>query len=294
MNRSYIVSQDIQLLLKQWAGQRNFILPSADFFAASRLRMTEKLEQIFKHVKMLEEEDLQKGAASLIQHSIFPVVSLDRIYVEAEHYLDLTRLSIIADSVFNEIGLQSRHGAPSIDDQVNLLMLDLSEQKLPWTIALFDDVIYSGNGILKVIDLLKKVGVTVAEVYVAVGVTKGVDKIRARDIPVKCVYEFDEVIDEICERDFFPGVPLSGKLIDGVRHTYLSLENIGDCASIPEEHQRDFSLFCWQQTAELFAAIEECSGKPVLCRDLGVLIHGIPTNGTRYVEAIETVLLSLN
>jgi len=289
-NRPYIVSADIYLLLQKWASQKGFTLPPLDFFTELRKKMVVKLEEMFGLVDFVTEEDLQEGLSYFFQRNSLPVVSLDRIYVEAEFNLELTRAVDISGK---DVGLKNRAGTPNLEYQLDLIKAGLAQTAAPAKIVLVDDVIFSGDMLMEVIEMLEKEGMEVAGVFAGIGVAEGVDKIKDKNIPVTCVYEYMEVIDEICERDFYPGVPLSGRLIansSNIGSPYiLPFGRPGKWASIPEEYQVEFSKFCWKQTSELFLAIEEYSGKKVFCYDLGRLIIDFPVNGTRYIKAIESV-----
>jgi len=290
MNRPYVVSADIYLLLQKWSARTGFTLPPAEFFAELRVEMSDKLSEIFGPVELVGERKLQQGFTEFFLSNSLPIVSLDRIYVGAEHNLELTRA---VDENGNDLGLRNRAGTPSLARQLRSLQDKLSGGTARRKIALVDDVIFSGDLLLKVVDMLESINFEVASVYAGIGIADGVDKVKARNIPIACVCQYDEVIDEVCERDFYPGVPLSGRLIAGIENTclpyILPFGKPGKWASIPEDQQLDFSLFCWQQTSRLFAAIEQYSRREVFCHDLGRLVAHLPTNGVRYVEAIKTV-----
>ncbi|MFA5154984.1 MAG: hypothetical protein WC453_00970 [Patescibacteria group bacterium] len=291
MDKPYVVSADIHLLLQEWAKQKGLILPPSAFFTQLRREMVAKLEKIFGRVELVGEERLRQGFNDLLKDNGLPVISLDRIYVATEYNLEVTR---IVDSNGRDLGSQNRAGTPNLDNQLRLIKDSLSQGANTREVVLADDVIFSGDLLLKAVDLLKKVDIKVVKVFAGIGITEGVEKIEARNIPVKCVCEYSEVIDEVCERDFYPGVPLSGRLVAGT-------ENIGSpyllpfgkqkkWASIPEEYQVDFSQFCWRQTILLFSAIEHYSQRVVYCSDLGRLIVNLPTNGTRFVDAAADTL----
>ncbi len=291
MNKPYVVSADVYLLLKNWAIQKGFALPPLNFFTDLRKKMVVKLEEIFGSVDFISEDDLQQGFDYFFKRNNLPVVSLDRVYVEAKFNLELTR---VVDELGSDVGLQHRAGTPDLIDQIKLIKSSLSQEVIPPKVVLTDDVIFSGDLLIRVIEMLEKERIEVAGVYAGIGVAEGVDKIKAKDILVACVYEYPEVIDEVCERDFYPGVPLSGRLIvnsPNICSPYLlPFGNPGKWASIPEEFQADFSSFCWEQTRQLFLAIEDYSKKQVFCHDLGRLIINFPVNGTSYVKAIKTLV----
>jgi hypothetical protein len=113
-------------------------------------------------------------------------------------------------------------------------------------------------------------------------------------VEVRSVHYFDSVVDEVCERDFYPGVLLSGRTLYGSENVGLPyLLPFGDpvnWASIPEEKKYAFSEFCLNQTIKIFEEIELSSGRPVLCRDLERNIFSIPADGIRFVDALKQKL----
>jgi len=288
---SYVVSADIYLLLQDWAKRKGFILPPQEFFTQLREKMVAKLTQIFGQVELIGEEILQQGLTDLIKENNWSVISLDRIYVKSEYNLDLTR---VVDKYGEDTGIQNRGGTLSLTDQLRSIKRSLFIKDAPPEVALVDDVIFSGNLLLEVINLLQKEGIKVVHVYAGIGVSQGVGKIRAKGIPVSCVEERENVVDEVCERDFYPGAPLSGRLLEGTHNVGLPYiqpyGQPGKWASIPEKFRADFSKFCWEQTIQLFVEIEKYSDKIVSCQDLDRLVIEMPADGTRFVDAIQTAI----
>ena len=119
---------------------------------------------------------------------------------------------------------------------------------------------------------------------------EGTEKLTDAGYTVQCVRAYSEVIDEICERDFYPGVSLSGRLLVGNENIglpyVLPFGNAEKWASIPTEWQEPFSQFCIQQTIRLFKAIEHCSGRIVRCCDLARKVIFLPIGSTRYIEEL--------
>lgn len=290
MNRPYIISEDIYLLLKRWAVENDFTLPSKEFFLDLRKEMADKLGKIFDKVELITEDTLKQGFDSFFKSNKLPVISLDRVYVEVENNLEITR---IVDGLGRDLGLKNRSGAPNLKTQLEIIEANFVKTAYLQEVVLVDDVIFSGELALGVIEHLRKINIKVVVVFAGIGVAEGVKKIRNYGIAVDCVREYSEVIDEICERDFYPGVPLSGRLVGGANNVatpyILPHGKPGKWASIPKEFQKDFSKFCWQQTSRLFSAIECASQKPVRCCDLGRLILNFPNDDTRYIDAIVSV-----
>lgn len=286
MIKPYVVSADIYLLVKQWAIQNNFVLPEKEFFARLRDEFSICMRQIFKNFEIVSEDEMSQGLSDLVVEGGLPVVSLDRTYFEGDFRIELTRL-------VNEDGtnrcLGRRDGTPPLSQQIKRIQKSGEHE-----VALVDDVIFTGSLIRLIIKLLSRINVRVPLVYAGIGIGNGVNDISGVQNEVRCVRVYEDVVDEVCERDFYPGVPLSGRQLVGGRNVgipyILPFGNPGEWASIPTEHSVSFSRFCLHQTILLFDEIERCSDKRVYCRDLGRKVHGLDSDGTRYTDALRKIL----
>lgn len=321
MNKPYVVSADIEGLLLRWARRRHFDLPNpahiANFLGRSsfcdeiRVEFSTFMQRIFPALELVPEIELQGGLAERIWQTELTPVSLERAYTDCfihrdeEHprtsgvkdrvtgryirnvvYLDMTRL---VDDMGNDRGLGHRSYAPPLPEQLE----KLKEWRVK-EVALVDDVIFTGALLERVIQELSQLGINVPLIIAGIGVAEGIHRVNQSKREVWCVRTYKEVIDQVCERDFYPGVPFSGRSLIGGENVgvpyLLPFGKPGEWASIPEEWQRPFSRFCIEQTIKLFAEIERISHKPVLGRDLSRLISTpegvIPQPDQRVVEAL--------
>lgn len=307
MNKPYVVTADIKTLLKQWGmpsiGEVSFGRPPLTegwhyhidhrLFWKIRSDFRKMMEKVFPRFDFISEEELTEGFNYLLFHSPHKVdgaISLDRAYVGyGRGDLELNR---VVDSSGRDSGYEIRSFTPDVTEQL--------ESLVPWCkneheIALCDDVIFSGAYMEYVAGLVKKAGQNFRKIFAGVGVKSGCDRLRELGFHVECIREYPEVIDVVCERDFYPGVPFSGRTLagnDNVGVPYiLPFGKPWDWASIPEEWVNPFSRFCIEQTITLFEAIEDDNGKGITCRDLGRKVVGLPTDGTRFVDALKRVLM---
>lgn len=286
-NKPYVVSADIQLLLQVWASENGFQLPSRSFFDSLRLQFTAFMSNIFAKFELVSEEELSEGLQALVNPNGLSVLSMDKVYYRSQPSLEVTR---VVDDKGEDMGAQSRAGALPIEQQ-----LDAIEHLISKEVALVDDVVFSGDVVSSVISLLQHRGISVQKVCTGIAIGEGLDKVRnVFGVEIKSVRSFNQVEDEICERDFYPGVPLSGRLLAGSNNVgvpyILPFGRPGKWASIPEQRQKDFSQFCLHQTIKLFEAIEQASGKVVRCQDLGRKVFLLPQDETRFVDALRQVL----
>ncbi len=278
----YIVSEDIDLLLEPWSKEKGLTLPDGIIFNALRQQMREKLEAIFPEacVLMVSSSEIVDPLHALLNSSPLPVISLDRSYTKQGLHLDCTRLT---GRDLKQLGLGSRTQV-GVDEQIRNLVPHLGDAK---HVQLVDDVIFSGEGMVDIVERLNQQGIVVDRIVVGISINNGKNHILAScrtanpSITVESVVHFDNVIDEVCERDFYPGVPLSGRLLgeqitSGVRAVIpetgipylLPYSNPKEWATIPAEKSRDWSQFCLRQTRFLWYTIEKLSCATVMCEDL--------------------------
>jgi hypothetical protein len=262
--KPYVISEDIHILLSEWAKKRGFTIPPAKFFKQLRQEMQEYFEKIFGvgNVDMVSASELKNGMLSLIKRSGLPAISMDRVYIRTTPDIQVTRM---VDKNLIDQGIGPRYGTLPIDKQLSMIR----ERE----IALVDDVLFSGKVMVKIIKALEKRGVKVPIVIAGIAVGEGVQRIQKQtDSQILSVRYYKEVIDEICERDFYPGVPLSGRSLLGkanIGYPYIyPFGKVCAWASIPEKYAKEFSCFCLYQSIYLWSAIEAVSAKPVRCRDL--------------------------
>lgn len=281
-SRPYVVSADIKILLEPWAKKSGFSLPSREFFSELRREFTTTMKGIFPGFELVSEGELKDGLSGMVKsNGVFPV-SLDRVYYRSQPSLDIAR---VVDNEGNNKGLGRRAEADYLLAQFRVLKNSGLKE-----VALVDDVIFTGDLLKRVSNVITGMGINVPLIYAGIGIGEGVDKLSSNGSKVLCVKTYDEVIDEICERDFYPGVPLSGRLVNDDNNTgapyILPFGNPVSWASIPSESQVRFSKFCLNQTIQLFNGIEDASGRIVACSDIERKVTGLPRDNTRFVDAL--------
>lgn len=283
--KPYVVSADIQLLLQDWADKKGFSLPSSQFFTGLRNSFSLRMKEVFPGYEMVCEEEITQGLNQMVvKNGLFPV-SLDRVYYQSNPRLDLAR---VVDDDGNSRGLGRRASTPTLLKQFKTLKeAGITEA------ALVDDVIFSGDLVERVANSLERLGIRVPKVYTGIGIAEGVNKLTRAGRKVEWVKLYNEVIDEVCERDFYPGVPYSGRLLNtegnvGVPYI-LPFGKPIQWASIPKGNEIPFSQFCIDQTVRLFQEIEKVTGRVVRCMDLDRKVINLPNDETRYIDALLNV-----
>lgn len=218
----------------------------------------------------------------------FPIVSLDQIYLDPTDnriiFLDCTRL----DGSTDLVSRNNPNDKTNVEEQVKRISRSLPVKQ----IVLADDVVFSGNVLKKVMELFERQGIETLGIRSAVATVEGYDFFNETlPLGLKCGYLLGEnVIDQICERDFYFGIAQSGISINKNGRIYKApyfkpFGNPVERASIPVEYEEYFSKSCIVRSLALWSRIEELTGREVLVRDLPERI-----NNTKLDEPVQKVL----
>lgn len=263
--KPYVISADIEGLLKKWARSDGYQLPESPFFLGMLADLQKTLSACFgTEVEIVPERKLRAGLTNLCQSSELPIVSLDRAYLEetTPNVVGFLETNRAVDENLRDIGLVCRPNCPPVDIQIDSLTRYFLSKGIG-RIALVDDVIFSGGGIIDTVRSFQEKGVVVERVITGIIVGKGLKNLRDNGVNILWLELYPEVIDEVCERDFVAGVPYSGRLMldgDGKQYGapyFYPLGNPVEWASIPEAKAEDFSRFCLEQSTLLWAKFEK-------------------------------------
>jgi len=312
--KPYVISEDTHILLAEWARKKRFIIPNQKFFRGLRNEMREYLEGIFgtDNVDMVSASELRRGMKRLIQKTRLPAISMDRVYIRTNPEIQVARL---VNEDLEDCSFGPRFGMPPIERQL------MSVKEKHKEIALVDDVIFSGKVISQILLALEKIGVEVPIVVAGITIGEGAKRLKEETNSVLLTIRYyKDVIDEICERDFYPGVPLSGRLVKrwereshfaicpaGHSEEYFNYHLVDtakemgapylypfgkphEWASIPKDEEKNFSVFCLQETIKLWDEIERLSGKTVRCCDLERIPLGLPHDKSRFIGCLKSLL----
>ncbi|OGL95810.1 hypothetical protein A2348_00265 [Candidatus Uhrbacteria bacterium RIFOXYB12_FULL_58_10] len=217
--RVYVVSEDLHVLVDRWSEKRLGMV-----FDLSYERIRRELAEILTFgghcVVRVTSEQMRSGISRLLEGERRPVVSVDPVYWPSELMLQITRC-VHADTLEGIDGFHSRYGFPHPDAQVSDLVGRLRTQfDEAIEVVLVDDVVFSGKVVVEVIRRLSEHGVRVARVVCGIAVcTTESDPFAmcaALGTQLEAAFRFGgdgaaEVVDEICERDFFVFCPMCGR-----------------------------------------------------------------------------------
>ena len=201
----------------------------------------------------------------------YPILSLDRIYLTPDRknilFLDATRL----DGSNNLVSRNNPNEPDNVERQLQKIAQSLPEKQ----IILADDVVFSGNVLKRIIAILQQYGVETLGIRSAIATQESYDYFNT-NLPygLKCGYLLGpNIIDQICERDFYFGIAQSGISIkkDGVIQKAPYFKPYGNPikrASIPKEYEEYFSKGCIIRSLALWERIKNLTGKEILVKDL--------------------------
>jgi hypothetical protein len=279
LQHPYVVSSDVAGLMERWTSHNGLQLPKNGFFKHLTNDLHETLKGYFSEgVEIVDEQELRSGLLDKVAHSYNPVISLDRAYLNEQTpnitgFIDLTRG---IDENLKGIGLRERPGTASKDIQLERLR---TSEITP--ITLVDDVIFSGEGVVEIAKDLTSVNIRVDKVIAGIGIVKGIELIQDQGIEVDTVRTYDAVIDEVCARDFYPGVPLSGRSVyteggNNYSAPYISpFGNPEAWANIPEEHVENFSQIGIAHAVAIWEAVEHASDRKIPAEQTPRWVRGL-------------------
>lgn len=291
----YIVTEDLYPLMRGWAKRYGFVVPDQHWFAYNHKLLRQALEEALTssdrvvivdslpYTYVLEElQVLVYGLHSQLDIEIGCVISLDRVYgleMTCPHFLlEINRLTHLETK---DVDHEARPHTASIDEQIHQLIREMTS----YHVIVVDDGIWTGDSMRWILQRLQEHSVVVEAVVVGIHVKQPGHAVD-HEIPagkVRAVQTYTKtrpVLDWVCERDFFVGVPLGGRTIvdhqsDSCPHDWQSVgafystkaEWLKDWASI-NRNPFTFMRFCLERSIAMFTEIEKLSHMPVLLHQL--------------------------
>lgn len=206
-----------------------------------------------------------------------PIVTLDKVYIKPDDeniiFFDCTRINGT-----NRIISRNKE---SIDSQINNIINRFCGKK----IILADDVVFSGNVLRFIIDRLNKGGVEVVGIITSVCTDSSYNYFNTNlKYGIRANYIMgDDVVDQVCERDFYFGIAGGGIMVDIDNKLYKApyfkpFGNPNERASIPKSYEDSFSYECLRRSLNLWEEVERLKGDSVLASSLPEEIVGVDKN----------------
>ncbi|MDP2683588.1 MAG: phosphoribosyltransferase [bacterium] len=280
--KSYIITEDLEFLMKRWSDESGFKIPNHQFFVSLQKNLQGYLGSIFSDLVLIGLDDLSSQMKKKISlFTDYLVVSIDQVYNNSDFHLESNRIADI--DTMEIIGEAQRPGYPSLSEQISGL-----PNGQP--VILIDDGCFSGDTLFRIFSLMKEKGLDVQKIIVGIIIDRADNRFVQEypGIDLETVYEFSNVIDWVCERDFFIGVPLSGRTAGtkegdiiipcnpGISLPYcLPFGDPIKGASIPTNRTVEFSRFIINLSRKMWEEVERSSGRTVSCSDISRLPKGI-------------------
>lgn len=204
-----------------------------------------------------------------------PIVSLDKIYLPIDNkniiFLDCTRL----DRSKQLVSRNNSNSFSSVDEQIKNISEFLKTNNIK-EIILADDVVFSGSVLKSIIEKFKNNDIYILGIRSSISTNNSYEMFN-NDLALGLNCGFllgDDVIDQICERDFYFGIGQSGISVIGNDNLiykapyFKPYGNPVERASIPVDVEKDFSLGCMRRNIDLWKEIERLSGKSFYIKDL--------------------------
>lgn len=185
-----------------------------------------------------------------------PIVTLDKIYITPDskniYFLDCTRVNGTNDIISRK------------KESLELQIINLGKILKGKSIILADDVVYSGSVLKNIINRFKSVDVSVVGVAASICSSNAYEYFNKNlKYGVKANFIIsDNVIDQICERDFYFGIAGSGIMVKTANVLakapyFIPYGNPNERASIPKEKELIFSRGCMERSIYLWNEIDK-------------------------------------
>lgn len=277
-----VFSEDIELILNgnnalNYSYKDNgIIIPDKTFIKNLRMDFYKLAKLVYNtNIVIVTEQEMIDAMNNIVNEykGRYPIVSMDQIYINCDnkdiYSLDVTRLTGSSEMVSRSNPLDK----DSVRKQVESISNTLKGQGKD-KIVLLDDVIFSGSVIDYISKLFNENGINVVGAGAAISSNEAFNRFSNLDEKIKCEYLMsDNVIDEICERDFFYGIAQSGmvKEENGIAYKAPYFLPYGDPvarASCPEDKKEFFSRELIKLSLRLWKEIERLSGKTIMNYEL--------------------------
>ena len=292
IEKGIVISEDINRILNgnnalsYNYNEKGILVPNKSVIRDIRKDFKKDLKKIFDCTVIVSEDDITESMKNLVhKHAgTYPIISFDKVYLDEQDnvyaFLDCTRLQN-DDSLVSRF--QNGYGT-SVETQIKLLSSKIKEDGFN-DIIIADDVIFSGNGLVKIANMFKSNGINVKGVITSFCTLDSFKRFNNDSMFLECHYLMaKDVIDEICERDFYFGVAQSGisrrnENGDIVKEPYF--KPYGDPenrASIPSEYVKFFSKGCIERSKEIWQQSELKSKRKIKVGELPEKINGADVN----------------
>lgn len=282
IEKGIVFSEDIELILNGNNAlnysykDKGMIVPDKTFIKNLRMDFYKLAKFVYNtNIVIVTEQEMIDAMNNIVNEykGRYPIVSMDQIYINCDnkdvYSLDVTRLTGSKEMISRRNPLDKN----GVRKQVESISKTLKQQGKD-EIILLDDVIYSGSVIDYISKLFKENNINVVGAGAAIASSEAYNRFSSLDEKIKCEFLMsNQVIDEICERDFFYGIAQSGmvKKENGVAYKAPYVLPYGDPvarASCPEDKKEYFSRELIKISLKLWQEIQRLSNRTIMNYDL--------------------------
>lgn len=228
------------------------------------------LKKIFPVVDKISAGEIHGFLTDKVSQSALPVISLvglipadgcKVISIEASRTVRLSPVNGCSFEFVDNGSFPRYSSLPPISEQFKNAV-DFVAQKGDARVNILDDVVFSGNTVANYIHRLEECGLKIDTVITNVALRRAVGKLNSLGINVDADFVYEDVVDEVCMRDFIVGAPTGGRNLMTKEGQYVSVPylypfaNVDVWASVNTDEAVEFSKDClraslglWEQLA---------------------------------------------
>lgn len=258
--------------------ERGMKIPEKEHIEFLRQDFKNDVNRIFDNkAEIIEEEEMEEYVYETLEDSDnMPIVSLDKIYINEQsginndlYFIDCTRVD-----GSKELVPRKEENAMPVASQIENIS-NILKEKDEKNILIFDDVVFSGSVLRKIIDMFKQNSINVQGIRACISTEESYNYFNEnleKGLKCGCLLGKD-VLDQICERDFYFGIVQSGISVrsnDGICKApyFKPYGNPIERASIPKKFETVFSNNCLLRSMYLWKKIEDKTGRKIYIKDL--------------------------
>jgi len=229
-NKFYVLTGDLDFVVTHWCRSNQFKSPSQKGFENLRSLFRKDLEQVTAKTAEVTGRPLEVKFES---RNKFPTlrkrendhgfwIALDDVYIpKADFRIELTRIYDNYGERELGRGVRPETNPDNLKIQIDNCRKTYQKAGSPPSVVLADDGTFTGDTVIEILNKLREVGINVTELRMAfatfegqVNIAKAIKRAGRRIIfEVGLSATKDSIFDWVCERDFFVGVPRSGRTV---------------------------------------------------------------------------------
>lgn len=267
-NPPYVVTDDLELVFDDLSmlGDRK---PDKAHVEEASNRIISSLDSIFPKVERIPASRIAGYLEDRVEKSSLPVVSLTALLPASERVISLefSRSAKLVTGLNGDFNFEDVGLLPRFQDRkcINHQFEDVAQIIQACgvrEVTIADDVVFSGGTVLDVVEKLAAFDIAVRSILASVSMKKAVARLGVQNIAVESDFVYEDVIDEVCMRDFIVGAPGGGRNIVREDGSYAAAPYINPFGSIENWASIDIkdapahSKACLEAAAKLWQAID--------------------------------------